>query len=661
MKKIKFAPKKDFLERLSSAGSIKAVSELIWNGLDAGSSRVDVELGLNGLNGIESIRVKDDGTGIYYPDLDSLFGDLGASWKREKRRVHGRAIHGKKGQGRLKAFSLGNDVRWRSVYEDNSKIYSYTIHGRMHELENMVSSDPVELQETIPCGTEVVITAIEKSHGALIAETASTELSKIFAPYLRQYPDVSIYYDGQKLDPEEYQLCLKDIDLEPITLSDGTIISASLTILEWTIETKRAIHLCDAKGVSLHETSAVSHIKAPGFNFTAYIKSDHFEKLDVEGKLILDDLHPDVNQILKESKKVIRKYFRKRLAEKQKDSVERWKEEEIYPYEDKSYVEPIEEIERQVFDILAINVESYLPVFDEADKRSRKFMFRLLAQALRHNPESVQSIITEVLNLKKEDQDDLAELIRHTPISKIISAAKTVANRLDFLTGLEQLLFDHETKPRLLERDQLHKILENEAWIFDEEFGLSGSEQRLEEVLEKHIGELGPREDGEMSVRVGEGKQGRIDLLLSKANQPHTGEFDYLIVELKRPTKKIDGEVIRQVKNYAKAVAGDERFSGIPATWKFLAVSNKLNDEAEDDANQQGQPRGRVWVNQDGSISVWVIEWAELINNARSRLGFINQSLDYKAGRESANEYLKKAHSRFIPDAVEENSEEGIA
>jgi len=657
MNKIKFAPKKDFLERLSNAGSIKALSELIWNGLDAGSDTVDISLELNNMEGLECIRVVDQGTGIFYPHLDSLFGDLGASWKKDKPKLHGRSIHGKKGQGRLKAFSLGNEVRWKTVFADeDSKKKTYTIHGRANELESMSYTEPMQLDDSSQVGTEVIVSSIEKSHGALLSESAHTELAKTFAPYLSQYPDVSIIFDGAKVDPSAHQICTKEITLDPILLPDGKTIQVEVSIIEWNLETKREIHLCDANGVSLHETTALGRFRAPGFHFTAYIKTDHFVNLAQEGKLeLLEDSLPDVSLIFEKSRKAISKYFRRRLAEKQSGAVERWKKEEIYPFEEKEHIDPVEEAERQVFDILAINVESYLPHFDDSDKKTRQFTFRLIAQALKQNPESLQEIISGVLDLGKDAQEELAELMKQTSLAAIISTAKTVSNRLNFLVGLENLLFDKDSKEKLLERDQLHKILDNEAWLFDESFGLAGTEQRLEEVLEKHIGELGEREDGETSVEVGDGKTGRVDLLLSKANEPRTGSYDYLVIELKRPKQKINGDVVRQVKNYAKAVAGDERFKGIPAQWKFLAVSNELNSEAEDDANQQGQPRGRVWINKEGNISVWIITWAELINNARSKLAFINKDLNYKSTRESAKTYLKKAHAKFIPEMEEDD------
>ena len=399
--------------------------------------------------------------------------------------------------------------------------------------------------------------------------------------------------------------------------------------------------------------SRTGPIRAPGFNFTAYVKSDHFRELDKQNQLVLEEMHPDVLEIVKAAKTKIKEHFRRRLLQDQGRIVERWKKEQIYPFEDKPNLDPVEEAERQVFDILAVNVESYLPSFEEADTKSRKFTFRLLAQAVRQNPDSVQEIIGEVLGLKKDAQDELAELLRKTPLSAIISSAKIVANRLDFLIGLENLLFDKESKKRLLERDQLHKILENEAWLFGEEFGLAGSEERLEEVLQKHLAKLGKREDHTTPVKLSDGKTGRVDLMLHKVVQPRDGEYDYLIVELKRPSKKIDDEVLTQIKKYARGVATDERFQGVPARWTFVAISNELDDFAKGEANQRGRPKGKVSDDAELNITVWIKTWAEVINDARARLRFVNKQLAYEADRDSAKSYLKKAHAKFIPNADE--------
>jgi hypothetical protein len=378
------------------------------------------------------------------------------------------------------------------------------------------------------------------------------------------------------------------------------------------------------------------------------VKSDHFRELGREGALDLQELHPDVDVILNSTKKAVKNYFREKLVEQNSHIVERWKKAQIYPFDEKEHLNSIEKAERQVFDILAVNVESYLPAFEEADVQSKRFMFRLLAQALQDNPDSVQRIITELLNLKKEEQETLAELLEATSLSNIISSAKTVANRLDFLVALENLIFDKETKPKLLERDQLHKILENEAWIFDEEFALSGSEKKLEEVLTQHLGKLRTGVVIDPVLREG-GKQGRVDLMFSRIVQPRHDERDHLVVELKRPSQPINSKIISQVESYALAVAQDPRFLKDKTRWRFVVVSNSMDDHAKRKATQKERRRGLVFDDGDLNVQVWAFEWTDIIANARARLQFINESLSYEANRETSNNYLLKVHQKFIP------------
>ncbi|MFH4242930.1 ATP-binding protein, partial [Acinetobacter baumannii] len=83
--------------------------------------------------------------------------------------------------------------------------------------------------------------------------------------------------------------------------------------------------------------------------------------------------------------------------------------ENIYPYSSET-TNIVEQVERQVFNIVASTVSHNIDKFEKTSKENRKFQFRLLKQALETNPNSLQTIINEVLNLKPEEQDDLAEL-----------------------------------------------------------------------------------------------------------------------------------------------------------------------------------------------------------------------------------------------------------
>ena len=659
MNNIPIQAKADFLERLSNTSPIKAVSELIWNGFDANAYNVSVQIETNKLDGIEKIRVIDTGEGMRHDRIPTLFGDLGNSWKKTTGRYKGRALHGKSGQGRFKAFALGKSVEWHTVYNDNGENKQYRIFGRSDSLTNFQFTEPI-IANGNSCGTEVIISNISQSHGSLLRETARGELAKIFAAYLNQYPDVKIEYDGVLVDPRKLQIAKKDVLLENITLSSGKKINATITIVEWAMPTKRIVYLCDKDGITLQELDDNLKIRAPGFEFTVHIKSDYIKELDAQGILLLDGLHPDLVMLADLTKTEVKIYYRKKLVSQQSEIVQRWKQEQIYPFEEKTQLNAVEEAERQVFDILAVNVESYLPVFEESDPKSKRFMFRLLAQALQKNPESVQRIITEMLNLKKEEQEALSDLLEVTSLSSVISSAKTVANRLNFILALENLINDQDTKKKLLERDQLHKILENEAWIFNEEFALSGSEKTLEEVLELHLGILRPKKNNRNKkvtldpiFREGN-KKGRVDLMLSRMRKPRHDERDHLVIELKRPLQPINSEILSQVESYALAVAQDSRFVREKTRWRFIVVSNEMDEHAQRKAAQKNRPRGLVFDDADYNIQVWAFEWNEIIASARTRLEFINESLSYEANRETSRKYLEKTHAKFIPKLIDE-------
>ena len=278
---------------------------------------------------------------------------------------------------------------------------------------------------------------------------------------------------------------------------------------------------------------------------------------------------------------------------------------------------------------------------------------RLLKHAVETGPNEVLTIMKDVLDLPADKQAEMTRLLQRTTLTAVINAAKVVADRQNFLRGLEILLFDAETKGKLLERKQLHKILENETWIFGEEYHLTVSDKSLSEVLDKHLHLLGPRSNTNTGtatpVTLPDGSRGIIDLMLSRrVPQPDSHKREHLIVELKRPTQKIDDQVLLQIKNYAQAVAGDERFNDTGTKWTFWALSNELTDTAKRDSNQLGRPSGVAF--QAENITVWVKNWAQVIQGCRARLAFYEEELKYDANDATALEYLNRNAQKILAD-----------
>lgn len=639
---------KDHIEALvATKRPMGALVELVWNALDADANQVSIDLETNGLGALDTIRVTDDGTGIPVDDCEQFFGSLGGSWKSTKgKSPSGRSLHGKGGKGRFRAFGLGSRVAWETRARENGGTVRYEITGHANSLNKFSRTNPTK-ESAKDTGTTVTITNFSKNFPSLTDADAPGELAKYLAAYLNEYPGIAVRYNGKLIDPATAQRRVETFNLGKQAISTGKSISVQLTVIEWVQPVDRELHLCDAKGVSLHHVPP--GIAAPGYNFTAYLKSDYFRELDKTGQLALDELNPDCVSLVGLAKPKLKEYFRKRAAEDAAGLVREWKNTKVYPYEGEPE-DVIEQVEREVFDVVAVNIHSYLNDFDEASTVSQRFTFNLVKQALKENPESLQRIFADVLKLPKEQQDDLASLLEKTSLAAIISASKTVANRLDFIKGLEALVFDPESKMKLLERDQLHKILAQETWIFGETFNLTSNEETLEEVLVKHRGKLGKRSDDDSPVKLEDGSGGRIDLMLARAvPSAKADEPEYLVIELKRPSKKIDSEVLSQVESYALAVAQDERFAHTKTRWVFWAVSNEMTKDAERKSNQKNRERGLVYEDAEQQIVVFSKTWGQIIIDAKARLQFFKEKLKYEADHASARQYLEKTHEKYLP------------
>ena len=656
MKVITVRVESDHLERIAHGRKpTLALAELIWNALDADATEVRVTLQRDFSGGVSAVEVRDNGTGITEVDAEGGFSALGGSWKRVNTRTRRdrRILHGKEGKGRFSAFSLGSEVTWSSRFEAMERLKQLDVEASADKLGTFRVSDVVDAPDGDGPGTDVRITAVPESVTALTRPAAHLELVEIFAFYLRQYPDVRITVDGLLLDAAALEEHEQEYPVPPFTVDGRLVDDAIVVVVEWRTPTTRSLYLCDGDGFALHALNV--GIRAPGFEFTSYVRSAYVRELYNNNTLLVGDLNPGVEALHEVAKEQLREHFRRRSAERAASLVEEWKREDVYPYQGEAQ-SAVERSERQVFEIVASNVNTYLPDFAAADKKSKQFSLRLLRQAIESNPDSMQRILTDVLELPKQRQDELAELLTKTSLSSIIAASKVVADRLNVLRALEAMIYEAEPKKQLLERRQLHRILADHTWLFGEEYNLSVDDESLTEVLRKHLKLLGRAEaDGKKlkPVKRSDGSDGIVDLMLSRLiPQTKDDEREHLVVELKRPTQKVDKGVVGQITEYALAVAQDERFRATRTRWVFWAVSNDLDDYARFQARQTGRPRGVILQNEEPNLTIWARSWGEIIEDCRARLTFFRKQLDYTADRETALAHLRKTHERYFPPVL---------
>src|SRR3546814_13076075 len=97
--------------------------------------------------------------------------------------------------------------------------------------------------------------------------------------------------------------------------------------------------------------------------------------------------------------------------------------------------------------------------------------------AVERDPSSVEFIMQEVLKLPESKVEEFRALLQQTSLTALVDAMRLVTGRLDFIAGLELLLFDPAHVPKVLERAHLPKMVENEPWLFGEEFATHVSDK----------------------------------------------------------------------------------------------------------------------------------------------------------------------------------------
>ena len=640
--------REDFLSRQTRAKPVPAIAEMIWNALDADSSNINVEFAYDDLaGGMSKIVVYDDGDGFSRSDANSLFGNLGGSWKRLTRQTKRgkRMIHGQEGRGRYKAFALGQAVDWKVCYKDPTGNRAFAIKL----LESDLTDVSITADEPSPdrsTGVTVEISDLRRDFKVFETPESFQELAETFALYLINYKGVSISLAGEKLDPEKAIRSHHRVSLPAIMAADGVEHKAELHIIEWRADTKRTLYLCSATGFPLDQVETRFHV--PGFSFSAYLKSSYIEVLHNEERIALAEMDVNLGTAIETARAAIKEYFRERASEKARTVVDEWKKANVYPYRGDPE-NTVERAERQVFDIVASHVQEIAPEIGAGSVKTQALHLRMLRSAIERGPEELQTILNEVLGLPLKQQKELASLLHETTLSAIITSAKTVADRLKFISALESIVFDPELKGRLKERSQLHKILAENTWIFGEEYNLWVNDKDLKRVLEKHKKHLDPSISIDEPVKVIGKKRGIIDLMFSRVTRRHrSNDMEHMIVELKAPKVKIGSAEIVQAKTYAIAVSSDERFSTVNGIkWHFWIVSNDYDDYARSEIDT-GPDSERRLISRGPNFQVGIKTWGELIEENRARLQFFQENLQHTADESTAVRYLQEKHSKFL-------------
>lgn len=619
---------------------VAAVIELIWNGLDADADEVRVEFERSELGAIESVTVRDNGGGIPHSVCSSAFSKLGGSWKASAKlsRDKKRPMHGRNGQGRFRALALGDAVEWNTVADDVDGRYVTNVRTVVSKPEVFVISER-QVSTAEKTGTVVKVSSSGKLLTSLDSDETRRKIAKEFARHLLKFKAISIVYDGDAVNPSTVITSShrEEIQLDP----PDPVGNPMLEIIEWSEKFERELVVCDAAEFALAEFQPRIH--APNFNFTAYLSWAGFNPSDV---LLADTGHETYQAILDKARSAMRVYFKNRAKERIAEVVQAWKTEQVYPFKGDPQ-DAVDSAKRDLFDVVAVQA---IPALGP-DRKSKRLSLRLIREALEQSPTALQRVLNDVMELSGEQIESLAELLDRTTFSAIISSARVVADRLDFLRSIEYLLFDERVKNDVLERTQLHRIIAAEAWIFGDQFAVAVDDQGIQQVLRKHLEALGRDTLNLAHVEIEGKKTAIVDLMLTKTIEDSERQH-HLVVELKRPSVIVGHKEKTQIEQYALAVAGDQQFREAGTKWDFVLMANDVSPEIRRLTRKKNQPLGLLHDDDELDLRIWIKHWGSLIEDRRKALHFIKNRLVINTSTNSGIELLKRKHAEYLPPSA---------
>jgi hypothetical protein len=354
--------------------------------------------------------------------------------------------------------------------------------------------------------------------------------------------------------------------------------------------------------------------------------------------------------VLERAKSIARDYIRTRLHHHSKEFISELKTANLYPYKEDAK-DNVETAKRQVFDIVALQINEYLPSFSEQEDKSKKLILSLVKEALENNTASFQKILSEVIGLPDDKKEELAEILEKTSLENIIDTMRLVTDRLDFLNGLELLIYDPELSKKIKERKHLHKIVINETWIFGDEYTYGADDLTLKNVLKQYLKDLG-RDDFEEIVNSEDNSNLETipDVCLwRRYNLGQTDKFENLVIELKRPTKDAGFTELNQIQSYANKVSNDARFPKDKTKWTFYLLVRNIKEELNATVEQEHRRYGHV--QESKNVNVFVLRWSDIIQAARAKYNYIKEKLDLNfQTNEDALSLLREKYKQYLPD-----------
>lgn len=628
----------DHIMKEAKSGTIyEPLFELIWNALDADATEIAITTEKNdALECVESIRVTDNGHSMRLGSIDDYFGKFGNKHKeRETTSPGGRFYHGKKGFGRFKVLSICDNAVWQFSTKGD-KVLSIEISSDNPRAQKWDTLD----QTASTTSTEVTLTDLKDKIRTSYFEDKRllNKIAASFCIYLSSYCDIRISLNGEYLSIGKYIRDIHNKEFE--RLINSTEYVFNIRVVEIDTRSDDFIYLCNEHGMVLSQRSSSVKMQV---NFVCYIMSDYFSHLQDES-LLETELDSNVQDVIDIAVDFMKSLVRCRKASIAKELVEKLKSQKVYPYPDD--VDPILQTEKDIFDIVVSEIDNTSSMLKRMNIGSKKVTLSLMKEVLSHNPQGLFSILEEFFKLDQNEMDKFVSLIGDISLPKFINLSSTINDRLKTLEAFNLFQYDPDWNKKVKERAQLQKLLEENLWIFGDQYQYGTSDQSLKNLLMKHLSIL-ERDTNEINFESLSELNDIPDIFIYQQYPSGIEQSRYknLVIEIKRPSKLCGITELNQIKSYANAVMDDNLFDKDNTYWEFILLATRVNKDINYEINQEAFDKGVARKGKEHIVRVLL--WSEILQSCKGRLEFLRKQLDKSYNKAEVVDHLKQCYPYF--------------
>lgn len=647
----------------------EAICEYIWNGFEANATEVRVSYTCSELQGIDTISITDNGDGINYDNLSETFGAFLASQKSSlslklKTKVN-------KGKGRFSFSAFSSIAKWTTKYDDNGVIKSYSITLTNENKETYEYDEPQEVKDDTVSGTTVVFYNI---YGILPEDLDIDSLEDFLLYefswylYLNRDKGYKIYLNDTELDYSKHiNTKYSDTTIETI---DNNQFEISVIVWNEKISEKFRVYYFDSNNAIKGIDTTTYNRNTVDFNHSVFIHSRFFDTWQEERTFDIPDqtslfTYEESQRTLKTLKKIVQAFLAQKMGlymsgkadEEIKKMIEVRKTFPSFSDDDYGNLRK-RDLMRVTREIYSLEPRIFYKLKEIQEKSLLAFLNLLLSSEER---ESVLTVIDEIVQLTTDQRKKFSDILKKTHLENIIDTIAFIENRYRIIETLKEIVYDLGKFAN--ERDHIQKIVEQNYWIFGEQYHLASADKTMQRALEQYIHILYGANEEIDALPPNVENQRRMDIFLCGARNVETSFGSYIeenmVIELKAPNVSLNKTVLRQVEDYMDYIRSKQQFNSLQRRWKFIAVCKSVEDSVKGlykTFESFGKP-GLVY--QSEKYEIYAFTWDDVFTGFNLRHSFMLDKLKYN--RNIIMDELKSANDKRGREAVNELTEMAIA